>query len=341
MGGRAAGGRGPGRRPRRGSRQRDGSRRTGRVAAVSGPGGGGRPGRSRPAGSLERDRERRLEDRHPRTRLELAGGHRRSRVRDDRRQRRRRARPDQGALRPGHGERLRGLENEHRWVLYDIDFHTGASIRWGARALPGHAAGEAASQEHVRFRDPGHRRPPRLRLLRRHRTARGVQPERRGRLVHGARRLQHDARDGHRGLAHPARRPRLHRQRQHDAVVRRGLRQGHGARGLAARAGRAGPELVDAVRLGARAAHGAGDGRHAGRPLLRPRRGAALGAARDVGADHPDAVHQPRARLHQLRLPGRRPASRCTRSGRVRRATSPSSPRSRCGAASDPDSPVP
>ena len=95
-------------------------------------------------------------------------------------------------------------------------------------------------------------------------------------------------------------------------------------RDLAGRA-RRDRQLVDAVRLGERAAHRDRDGRHPQGPLLRPRRQAAVGARGHVGNDVPTPFAEARAALHQLGLSGRQRRGRCTPSARARRATSRSS----------------
>ena len=264
-----------------------------------------RPG---PARDLERDRERRLEDRRPGAELEFAGrlgGHH---LRHLGHQRRRRARPHPRPVRPGgrqrgdpvvRGPSLGGLQ--HRLP------HRRRPV--GARAAPRRARDRQAHQEQLRVGDPGHRRAPRLRLLRDGGRRRRAEHERRDGLVHRAGRVR-----DHRGVrlgrvAHAARRPALHRERQRDELVHGRPRQGHRGRGVAGRAARARPELGDPVRLGARAADRDRDRGHAGRPFVRPRRQPAVGDPRHVGADGADAVLAARAALHRLGLSGRRPAA--------------------------------
>ena len=134
------------------------ARGTGGLAAVSGACRGRRPRRSGPAGALERDRERRLDRRCSGTGLELAGGRRRQRLPDHRDQRRRRARADQGALRPGHGERVGSFAEPASLAALRHRLPHGARPL-AARALQRAAARQAASEEQLRVGDAGHRRP--------------------------------------------------------------------------------------------------------------------------------------------------------------------------------------
>ena len=119
---------------------------------------------------------------------------------------------------------------EQRWMVYDVDFKTG-KIRWAARAahrrmppLLRHIKNSYASETpvtdgervYVYFGSIGLRRRAGL--------------QRQDRLDQGARRVQHAGRAGHRRLAGPLQGSPLHRQRQHDAVVPRRVRQAGPAR---------------------------------------------------------------------------------------------------------------
>ena len=160
--------------------------------------------RSRPPRDLERNRKRRVEDRHSRHRVELAGGLGRPGVRHRDHRRRRRTGADQGPVRSRRRERPYPL---HGRAPLD-DLRRRLPVRQdplGARAGAFGAEGAAPHQEQLRVRNAGDRRRARLRLLRQHRHAGRARHERPPGLGAGAGRLRRTPGVRHRRVAGPPR----------------------------------------------------------------------------------------------------------------------------------------
>ena len=237
--------RGPGARPELASVSRHSSRGSRR--------------RSGAAGSVERNAERRLEDRHPRTFVELSGRVGRSCVRHHRRRRQGRdagaqTRADlHGAIPRRHDVRRRHRHHRQRAPLAAL--RRGRPHRqdpMGTDHRRGHPLAVGPPEEHVCVADAGDRRRAHLRLSR----VRGALRVRHGRqagLVQADGRPEDANGLGLGQLARSAQRAPLHRQRQRRGIVRRGVRGPHGNRALARGAGR-GVELDDAVSSGSTSA---------------------------------------------------------------------------------------
>ena len=146
---------------------------------------GGVARRSRAARHLERDRERRVEDRHPRPRLELAGRLGRSRLRHDRDQQRAEDGAGQGPVRSGR--RSRQNPAARRASLDGLRHRLQDRARFaGQRELHSAPAADGeASEEQLRVGDAGHRRRARLRVLRQHRPGRRARLQRQAALDEG------------------------------------------------------------------------------------------------------------------------------------------------------------
>ena len=208
--------------------------------------------------------------------------------------------------------------DEHRWVLYDVDFQTG-KIRWERAihaAVPQqstHQKNSYASETPVTDGERvyvylGYARAVRLRHGR---QAGLVEADGRAEDAHGL---------GLGRLARPPRRPPLHRQRQRRAIVHRGVRRAHRQRAVAHRSRGRRLELVDAVRVAERPAHRDRHDRQQEGAVVRHQRQAALGADRHDVDSRRHAVRQPRPAVRQLRLLSR-PAAADVRdpAGRHRR----------------------
>ena len=107
---------------------------------------------------MERDREHRLEDRHARPELELAhrlGGPTSSSPPRSARRTTRCSRFRACTIRGEHNGSV-PASGEHRWLVYDIDFETGA-VRWVRelhRAVPGNHPGTSRTATPRRRRSP-------------------------------------------------------------------------------------------------------------------------------------------------------------------------------------------
>ena len=161
------------------------------------------------------------------------------------------------------------------------------------------AAGQGqTSEEQLCLGDRGHRRRACLFLFRQCGPLR-LRPLGQAGVVESDESAQDAEQLGHVRISGSPSGPHLHRQRQRRAVVRGGLRHEDGRRGLESRAeGR--HELVVAVRLGERSAHGDRDDRVRSRAVIRSVGQAAVGILRHVHHQHPDAVLEVRPPLHQL-----------------------------------------
>ena len=153
-----------------------------------GPGAGVVPDDPGAARHLERDRERRLEDRHPGPRLELADRLGRSHLPDVGNQRR------QGSRRRSRASTIRATTTATGGGRSALD---GLRRRLqdrqgplGARAAQGAPPLLRAHQEQLRVGNAGHRRRARLRLLRQHRPGRRARLQGQRRLDEERRRLQ-------------------------------------------------------------------------------------------------------------------------------------------------------
>ena len=81
--------------------------------------------------------------------------------------------PPPGLYDPGSDFGSTRSTAEHRWIVYDLDLATGRRPL-GAGAPSRHSAHHTPREEQLRLRDPGHRRPPRLRVFREPRAGRGA-----------------------------------------------------------------------------------------------------------------------------------------------------------------------
>ena len=144
--------------------------------------------------------------------------------------------------------------DEHRWVLYDVDFQTG-KVTWQRvvhAAVPSqstHQKNSYASETPVTDGERVYVYLGYAGLFAFDMNGKPVwsKPMTAPKMRSGL---------GLRGVARASRRPPLHRQRQRRAIVRRGIRRAHGERTLAHQSRGRSLELVDAVRLAQRRADG-------------------------------------------------------------------------------------
>ena len=190
--------------------------------------------------------------------------------------------------------------DEHRWVLYDVDFQTG-KIRWeqtihaAVPPQPMHQKNSYASETPVTDGERVYVYLGYLGLFAFDMNGKPVwsKPMTAPKMRIGL---------GLRGVARPPRRPPLHRQRQRRAIVRRGVRRAHRKRAVAHESRARGLELVDAVRLAERSADRDRDHRQQESAIVRHQRQAALGAVRHDVDPRRHAVREPRPAVCQLRL---------------------------------------
>ena len=208
--------------------------------------------------------------------------------------------------------------DEHRWVLYDIDFSTG-KINWertvhaAVPLQPVHQKNSYASETPV---TDGQRVYVYLGYVGLFAFDMSGKPV----VVEADARGQDAHRLGPRLVTRPPRRPHLHRQRQRRAVVCCGVRRAHRQRVVARRARSRRLELVDAIRVAERSPHRDRDDRHEGRALVRSLRETAVAAHRHDVDPRRDADRESWTAVCELRLlSGFEAADLCDQAGRDRR----------------------